>query len=142
MKKIVLFAALIGVLSFTSCSDDDGDWSPMKWKTSVRTEKDGTINVPSEGGSYVFVCTNYKRPWMSDLKEIIDGKETYYSRPCDDNPNSAYSIASPWLTAQWKDNILTVTVKPNETGKEREMEVGVTAGDIFHTFTFKQVVGK
>jgi len=114
----------------------------MRWKTSVVIEKDGKIAVPTQGGSYVFVCTNYNKPWMSDLKEIIDGKETYYNSPWDDNPDSRFSITSPWLTAQWKDNTLTVTVEPNETGKEREMEVMVTAGDIFDTFTFNQVANK
>ncbi len=139
MKKAILAMTLAMAFILGACSDDDGDWTPMKWKTSVVKEKDGKITVPTQGGNYVFICTNYNKPWMSSLKEIIEGKETYY-RP--HNDNSFYSIISPWLTAQWKDNILTVTVKPNETGKEREMKVEVTAGDIFDTFTFKQAANE
>ena len=142
MKKVILAATLAMAFVLGACSDDDGDWAPMRWKTSVVKEKDGKIAVPTQGGSYVFICTNYNTPWMANLKEIIEGKETYYNIPYDDNPNSAYSITSPWLTAHWNANTLTVNVEPNETGKERKMEVTVTAGDIFDTFIFKQAANK
>lgn len=142
MKNVLLVVTLVVAFVLGACSNDDGDWTPMKWKTSVVKEKDGKIAVPSQGGSYVFICTNYDSPWMSDLKETIDGKETHYSLPYDDNPDSRFTITSPWLTAKWKDNTLTVTVEPNETGKVREMEVGVTAGDIFDNLSFKQAAAK
>lgn len=142
MKNVLLVVTLLVAFFLGACSKDDGDWTPMRWKTSVVKEKDGKIAVPTQGGSYVFVCTNYNKPWMSNLKEIIDGKETYYNIRWDDNLDSNHSITSPWLTAQWNANTLTVTVEPNETGKEREMDVTVTAGDIFYTFTFKQAANK
>lgn len=138
MKKIVLLASLIGALSFTSCSDDDGDWTPMKWKTSVIKEKDGSIIVPSQGGSYIFVCTNYKSPWTSSIGEYVNGKIEYAGQMYNDSKD----IVTSYLTAQWKDNTLTVTVTPNTTGKERTMIVTATAGDIFDTFTFKQAAAE
>jgi len=135
MKKIVILAALIGALSFTSCSDDDGDWTPMKWKTSVIKERDGSITVPSQGGTYIFVCTNYNNPWTADIGEYVNGKIEYAERMYDDRWEEFYTT---YLTARWKDNTLTVTITPNPTGKERTMTVRATAGDIFDTFTFKQ----
>ena len=139
MKKIVLLAALISALSFTSCSDDDGDWTPMKWQTSVIKEKDGSITVPSQGGSYIFVCTNYNSPWTCSVAEYVNGTMEYAEHIYDDNWKG---FITPYLDAEWQDNILTVTVSPNTTGKERTMMVEVTAGDIFDDFTFKQVAAE
>lgn len=139
MKKKVLMAALIAVCTFATCfitsctkEDPDGAWDPMKWKTSVTKNKDGWITVPSEGGTYVFVCTNYNAPWMSDICERIDGKNVYYDR---ENLNL---VKGTWITAQMDGTTMTVTVDPNTTGKEREASVTATAGDIFDTFSFRQ----
>lgn len=142
MKKKMVAAALLAALTFSmgSCSKDelDGAWDPMKWKTSVKKEKDGTINVPSDGGTYVFVCTNYDRPWMSDVYEKINGQDVHYPASTGKYDDSFYGRTTPWLEALWQGNTFTVTVSPNTTGKERTMYVGVTAGDIFYTFTFRQ----
>ena len=43
----------------SSCSDEDGDWDPMKWKTEVKKSSDDYFHVPPQGGTYVFYCTNY-----------------------------------------------------------------------------------
>lgn len=145
MKNVVLVVTLVVAFILgacaESCSNDvDGDWTPMKWQTSVVKGKDGKIAVSSQGGSYVFICKNYNAPWLANLQETIGNKETYYYPAYDDNPYS--TITSPWLTAQWKGNTLTITIAPNETGKEREMVVCVTAGDIFDTFIFKQTAAQ
>ena len=41
MKKAILAMTLAMAFILGACSDDDGDWTPMKWKTSVVKEKDG-----------------------------------------------------------------------------------------------------
>lgn len=111
----------------------------MKWQTSVKTEKDGTITVPSQGGSYIFVCTNYKGPWTGSIGEYVNGKIEYAERMYDDSREEFYT---PYLTTLWKDDTLTVTVTPNTTGKERTMVVTTSAGDVFDTFTFKQAAAE
>lgn len=138
MKNVILAVSLVLAFTLSACSDEDGDWDSMKWNTSVVKEKDGKIAVPSQGGSYVFICTNYNKPWMSDLTVKTDGKEETHYHP-DDRVDI---ITSPELTAEWNGNTLTVTVAPNETGKERQMALHVTAGDIFDTFIFKQVAAQ
>lgn len=149
MKKKVFMAALIAVFTFAACSitscskeDPDGAWSPMKWKTSVKKEKDGTIHVPSDGGTYIFVCTNYNSPWMADVYEKVNGQNVYYEASTGKYDDSFYGRTTPWLEALWQGNTFTVTVSPNTTGKERTMYVRVTAGDIFHTFSFRQEANK
>lgn len=138
MKKVIFAAVLMMVSILSSCSDEDGDWPPIKWKTSVVTNKEGKVVVPSQGASYVFICTNYT-PWVDQMSEIIDGQEVYYQRSyADGNSN----VSSPWVTSLEKDNTITITVAPNETGKEREMAVSFTAGDVFDYFVFQQEAAK
>lgn len=64
----VLFIAFLTVAGLTACTDDDGDWERMKWKTEVKMENGHVISVPAEGGTYQFTCQNYSI-WFSTLQE-------------------------------------------------------------------------
>lgn len=131
LLSLLLLAALSGTA--TSCSDNDGDWTPMKWHTTVVQEKNGMVLVPVEGGTYVFACTNYSEPWMSDLRVETNGQETIYHPEAD-----FHSVSASGLEAQWEGAVLTITVAPCTTQASRNFQLTVTAGNIFHTFRFSQ----
>lgn len=135
MKNTLLSLLLLTALSgaATSCSDNDGDWTPMKWHTTVVQEKDGTVLIPAEGGTYVFACTNYSEPWMSDLRVETNGQEAIYHPKAD-----FHSVSASGLEARWEGAVLTITVTPSSALTSREFLLTVTAGDIFHTFRFSQ----
>ncbi len=132
---------VIGALSFgfCSCSDDDGDWDPMKWKTSVQTGKDGVIAVESDGGTFEFQCKNYS-PWMSSVKIQETGKaeQTFY--PSDDGRYADQNlyIDATGVWARCQGNTLKVTISPSTSQNVRTLTVNVTAGDVFDSFTFRQ----
>ena len=42
-KKLLLVMVLALPLFMASCSKDDGDWDPMKWKTEAKASKDGYL---------------------------------------------------------------------------------------------------
>lgn len=124
----MLFIAFLAVAGLTACSNEDGDWESMKWKTDVKMEKGHSISVPVKGGSYLFTCRNYGCIWFSDLQENGD----YIVL------DDFYQIRGKWVTADVDNNVLTVTISPNDSGKQRTVLIGVSAGDIFDSFTFNQ----
>ena len=138
MKKNLLLLFLM-VLPFfvSSCSDEDGDWDPMKWKTEVKKSSDDYFHVPPQGGTYVFYCTNYSSFWVvSATEKVARGEEKSFSPNYDDNKDA--SITTDWLTAKSEGNILTVTIQPTTLDANRFMKVEVEAGDVFDEFYFKQ----
>lgn len=76
MKKNLLLLFLM-VLPFfvSSCSDEDGEGTPMKWKTEVKKSSDDYFHVPPQGGTYVFYCTNYSSFWVVSATEKEAGGE-------------------------------------------------------------------
>ena len=90
----MLFIAFLAVAGLTACSNEDGDWESMKWKTDVKMEKGHSISVPVKGGSYLFTCRNYGCIWFSDLQEngdyiILD--DFYQIRDFPFYPNKEFS---------------------------------------------------
>lgn len=141
MKKKIftLLLAVIGLLSMTSCSKDDGDWDAMKWeKTSyeqVPTPSYGkAISVPKLGGSYTFKCKNYNCIWPTS---IIEGDGDKSVRTLPENTGDPETKGG-YTTAKTEGNTLTVTFAPNETQAKRYIRVNVSAGDIFYRFVFMQ----
>lgn len=126
----MLFVVFVIVTGLAACSDDDGDWEPMKWKTEVKMGKEHSISVPVEGGTYRFTCTNYGRFWFSSIYE-----EGRYVEP---GFYDVERIVGEWSWAEVKENVMTVIISPNDTGNQRSVEIGTTAGDIFDSFTFNQ----
>lgn len=136
MKKKMLLAMLLFLpLLMSSCSKEDGDWDPMKWKTEVKTSSDGYINVPPEGGTLTFWCVNYGSFWLCNVIESEDGKTDKTSFEGTGNRDS---IKSNWMTATSEGNKLTITVEPTTSDGNRFMELDVENGDIFDQFKIKQ----
>lgn len=134
----LLATTLLSPVTLSSCSKDDGDWDPMKWRTETKTVKEeGTrlVQVPAEGGTYVYKCRNYNSFWLSDITEEENSNVKHYYR---ENFTDMYNCSLPFSDTSITGNTLTITIKPNETKKTRYVAVTVTAGDIFDTFKYKQ----
>lgn len=151
--KQILFSVLVtGALGlFSACSNEnkalDGNWSPMKWKTEVKTVKDKGgryIKVPKEGGTYTFKCMNYGNSfWLSQAEEIQEGKSNRYfaGQSNSVNRDSWYSLKTAWSDIKRVGPNLVVVIQPQGQGSERILNLSVTAGDVFDYFTFKQTAG-
>lgn len=132
-EKFLLFMLLVLPFFFSSCSKEDGEVEPMKWKTEVKKSSDGCFHVSPEGGTYVFHCTNYDSFWIPVVTEKeVGGEEKRY----EGNKND--SIAADWLTVKSDGKTLTVTILPTKLDGNRYMEVSVQAGDAFDEFKFRQ----
>ena len=135
---ICAIALLVFAVAISSCSDDpDGKWDSMKWKSEVPVQKmDGVYIVPSEGFEFTFSCRNYSSPWMENGMSAGE----YYYPPRE--ANNYHSITAEWFKAEIIGNKLMVAFEDNDTKEERLLELTVTAGDIFHTFKFRQIANR
>ena len=120
------------LFSLASCNSLDGKWNPMKWKTSVKVQKDKNkyINVPAEGGTYLFHCKNYSDFWISDI--VVNGRDVI------NHMDDFKTYKGDWGSVECKSNILTIIISSKSREKSDTIEVGVTAGDIFDYFVFKR----
>lgn len=131
IKLFMTFVAALFAATFASCSKDDGDWDPMKWRTDVKTASDGYVEVPAEGGTYVFKCKNYSGFWICDALETVGADERFFD-------DQGGNVTTTWATISAADGKLTVSIEPNTTASSRLLNVTVTAGDIFDYFKFRQ----
>ena len=138
MKTIKIWRIMfmtLAVFSLASCSSDDpdGKWDPMVWKAEMPVQTtDGIYNVSATGGEFTFSCRNYSGPWMSEA--VSNGEYFYPPR----ESNDYHTITTDWFKAEISGNKLKVVFEANDTAEERPLQLTVTAGDIFHTFKFKQ----
>lgn len=124
--KNITFATLLLVLLTTlfSCSkntDDDINRTTFKW-TSDYTGDPRNITVPAEGGTYKLVCTNYQTLRFASMSvddsSVTSGEVVILT-----------GIVSEWSSATLTGNTLTITIKPNTTGKIRKLIFGIRADD-------------
>lgn len=130
----LLFISILTTIGLAACDDDniddniDGLWSAMEWTPDMGKDKGiHVISVPVEGGSYEFVCKNYSLwfgvYWVNDeFKEYV----------------ADFDIKEEWFTASVKENVLSVTISPNDSGKARSCQIEVTPGDVSDYFVFEQ----
>ena len=132
MKSILLqFLLLIFSTTFVACDSKDGDWEPMKWESNTSIKNNNhTIEVSKSGNTYIFTCKNYTSFWIYALNE--NGKELPI------NPEDGKMIKEEWYSIDIEKNILTVIILPNHNNSNRYLSIGLTAGDIFDSFSFKQ----
>ena len=133
--KVMLALIMLAVLSLASCEKDkqDGDWDSMVWKAEVpMVIEDGVYGVSDRGGTFTFTCRNYSKPW---IEGAVSGEEHYFP---DREKNDYHTIMADWFKAEIVGNKLTVFFEPNKESSELILSLTVTAGDIFHTFKFKQ----
>ena len=124
--KIVTFVALLlGLLTtLFSCSKDTVDElhrATFKW-TSDYTGDPRNITVPAEGGTYKLVCTNYQT--LRFANKTVDDSSVIYGEEV-----ISTGIMGRWYTAELTGNTLTITIKPNTTGKRRKINFWLRADD-------------
>ena len=124
--KIVTFVALLlGLLTtLFSCSKDTVDElhrATFKWTTDY-TGDPRNITVPAEGGTYKLVCTNYQTLRFASMSvddsSVTSGEVVILT-----------GIVSEWSSATLTGNTLTITIKPNSTGKKRKINFWLRADD-------------
>jgi len=124
--KNVTFVALLLVLLTTlfSCSKntiDDIHRTTFKWTTDY-TGDPRNITVPAEGGTYKLVCADYQT--LRFANKTVEESAAQY-----ENEVISTSIVGRWSTAELTGNTLTITIKPNTTGKIRKLIFGIRADD-------------
>ncbi|MDO4165616.1 MAG: hypothetical protein Q4D56_14725 [Bacteroides sp.] len=131
LNRFLLLLISVCTLSLISCDSVteslDGDWDPMTWETTV-SDID-KIEVSASGATYTFKCTNYQGFWLSYV--YVDGTPIY---PSDD----VHQYVGEWATITIEENVMTVTLSPNESKQSRSLKIDATAGDIFDYFVFTQ----
>ena len=135
LGKVMQALIMLAVLSLASCEKDKlvGDWDSMIWKAEVpMVIEDGVYDVSDSGGTFTFTCRNYSKPW---IEGAVSGEEHYFPNR---ESNDYHTIMADWFKAEIVGNKLTVFFEPNKESREQFLSLTVTAGDIFHTFKFKQ----
>lgn len=130
MNRIsLLLYIILSMLAYSSCRSEDGDWELMKWKTDADIKK-GTVDVPVDGGTYVFTCKNYNLFWLSSVLEN--------ERSINIDIDKGKYATGEWSCISIAKNVMTVTISKNNNSFERILTVDMTAGDVFSSFTFRQ----
>lgn len=124
--KNVTFAALLLVLLSTlfSCSKDTVDElhrATFKWTTDY-TGDPRNITVPAEGGTYKLVCADYQTLRFANM--AAEESAAQYG-----DKVISTAIMGRWYTAELTGNTLTITIKPNTTGKKRKVNFWFRADD-------------
>jgi hypothetical protein len=137
LKCLGIAFAMLATLA--SCSSDApvGKWDAMVWKAEVPVRvTDGVYVVAAAGAEITFACQNYSSPWIENA--LSDGGYCFPPREAGD----FHHLSAEWFRAEMSGKRLTVVFEANETAEERLLTLTVTAGDIFHTFRFKQLANK
>ena len=125
LKKSTFAALLLVILTTVfSCrkiTDDDINRTTFKW-TSDYTGDPRNITVPVEGGTYKLACTNYQT--LRFASRAVDNSSTQYGEVV-----ISTGIVGRWYTAELTGNTLTITIKPNSTGKKRKINFWLRADD-------------
>lgn len=125
LKNVTFVALLLGLLTtLFSCSKDTVDKlhrATFKW-TSDYTGDPRNITVPAEGGTYKLVCANYQT--LRFANKTVDDSSVIYGEEV-----ISTGILGKWFTAELTGNTLTITIKPNTTGKIRKLIFGIRADD-------------
>lgn len=161
MKNLLKLTALLALLlvCMNSCGNDepDGLWDLMEWSNpepeGLVKLKDHVFQVPDSGGAYTITCLNYGLPWMSSAQA---GDTVYYPNGKSYaifDENNVYSIRETWLDGSqdwhrlhgcWFDarferaDLKVYFEALPDTVEHRELQLYVTAGDIFDSFFFNQ----
>ena len=131
MKKLFPFIMSLMMLCFLSSSQcSDG---PDAGTIEVN---EYSINIPSEGGEFVFVCKNHTS-WKVVKYLIVQGNTEQIEYPTTQTCDDVCTYSNEWLTVSIpKENKrqLIVQMKPYsaETSDGRGVEVEMTADDGSH----------
>lgn len=117
----LLFVLLSTIFSCNKYTDDDLHRVTMNW-TSDYTGDPRNITVPAEGGTYKLVCADYQT--LRFANKTVDDSSVIYGEEV-----ISTGIMGRWYTAELTGNTLTITIKPNTTGKIRKLIFGIRADD-------------
>ena len=117
----LLFVLLSTIFSCNKYTDDDLHRVTMNW-TSDYTGDPRNITVPAEGGTYKLVCANYQT--LRFANKTVDDSSVIYGEEV-----ISTGIVGRWYTAELTGNTLTITIKPNTTGKKRKVNFWLRADD-------------
>ena len=117
----LLFVLLSTIFSCNKYTDDDLHRVTMNW-TSDYTGDPRNITIPAEGGTYKLVCTNYQT--LRFASRTVDDSSVIYGEEV-----ISTGIVGEWSTAELTGNTLTITIKPNTTGKIRKVNFWLRADD-------------
>lgn len=117
----LLFVLLSTIFSCNKYTDDDLHRVTMNW-TSDYTGDPRNITVPANGGTYKLVCTSYQTLRFASM--TVDDSSTQYGEEV-----ISTAILGKWSTAELTGNTLTITIKPNTTGKIRKISFWLRADD-------------
>lgn len=125
LKKSTFAALLLVILTTVfSCrkiTDDDINRTTFKW-TSDYIGDPRNITVPVEGGTYKLVCADYQT--LRFASRAVDNSSTQYGEEV-----ISTGIVGKWFSAELTGNTLTITIKPNTTGKIRKISFWLRADD-------------
>ena len=125
LKKSTFAALLLDILTTVfSCRkiiDDDIHRTTFKWSSDYIGDP-RNITVPVEGGTYKLVCTNYQT--LRFASRTVDDSSVIYGEEV-----ISTGILGKWFSAELTGNTLTITIKPNTTGKIRKISFGLRADD-------------
>ena len=125
LKNVTFVALLLGLLTtLFSCSKDTVDElhrATFKW-TSDYTGDPRNITVPADGGTYKLVCADYQTLRFANM--AAEESAAQYG-----DKVISTGIMGRWYTAELTGNTLTITIKPNTTGKIRKLIFGIRADD-------------
>ena len=126
-RIMVMALTVFFFTTLVSCSKNelDGNWEPMKWEAGYPGNPKSIV-VPSEGGTYSLTCSNYHGPWLTQV--TVDGSTIVISNEAG---SFLHHVEHHWMIVDLTGNKLTIVVKPNNTGKDRKLRIGVSAGDVF-----------
>lgn len=126
LKRVSFVALLLVILTTVfSCRkniDDDIHRTTFKWWSSDYIGDPRNITVPTEGGTYKLVCTNYQT--LRFASRTVDDSSVIYGEEV-----ISTGILGKWFSAELTGNTLTITIKPNTTGKIRKISFGLRADD-------------
>lgn len=136
MKKILYL--LLFMLIAIACEEREGYGVLIKWepdiKISENTKTEGTVCIPSNGGTYTFTCINHNDICIKAIQ--IDGKEYIgYDLSLVDNEQH---IEGSFFEAKILKNVMTLSFNTNKTSSPRSLKVFVVARSNFYDFTFHQ----
>ena len=125
LKRVSFVALLLVILTTVfSCRkniDDDIHRTTFKWSSDYIGDP-RNITVPTEGGTYKLVCTNYQT--LRFASRTVDDSSVIYGEEV-----ISTGILGKWFSAELTGNTLTITIKPNTTGKKRKVNFWLRADD-------------
>ena len=137
-KLIVTILLSTITIIFSSCTitKDDGDWDPMKL-----TKQEITFNA--NGGVDSIRVKNYSVMWMSRVYEGESNNPTKEYRIINTAYQDAQVLNGDWFQASAdimpnKQNWAYIYVNKNTSGKDRQLTITLTCGDIFNNISVKQ----